>query len=139
MASRPTGSKSKGAKPAAKAKPSAAVKAKAPAKGDAEESTIAHNPLDMLVSAGAVRQLQAAKKRPAAHHAQPGPTTDLTIRVPQSLADQVAAILEVAPDLSFDQLMSTALAEVLQSIKGRHRGKAASSVKELATTVLRRQ
>jgi hypothetical protein len=36
--------------------------------------------------------------------------------------------------------MSTALAEVLQSIKGRHRGRrmVSSSVKEIATTLVRR-
>jgi hypothetical protein len=113
-------------------------KALGKAKSEKLPSTIGDNPLDLLVPAAPVKQVTASRPRAAV---APGtePTTVLTITVPHSLASQVEHILAVSPELSFDQLMSTALAEVLQSIKGRHRGKKmASSVKELATSIIRR-
>jgi hypothetical protein len=119
-------------------KPASAKKAAKKPKSEKLPSTIGANPLDLLVSAAAVKQVAASRPR-AASTAGGQPTTVLTITVPQSLASQVEHILAVSPELSFDQLMSTALAEVLQSIKGRHRGrKMASSVKELATSIIRR-
>ena len=117
-------------------KPAKPAKAK---KTDQLPSTIGDNPLDLLVPAAAVKHV-ATSKRPRAVERDAGATTVLTITVPHALASQVEQILAVSPELSFDQLMSTALAEVLQSIKGRHRGRkvVSSSVKELATTLHRR-
>jgi hypothetical protein len=90
-----------------------------------EPSTIGRNPLDALVPSGAVQQV-ARKRRKAVKLVTPpvlvaphgaGPGVRLTITVPQSLADQVQSILALRTELSFDQLMSTALAEVLLELK----------------------
>jgi hypothetical protein len=96
-----------------------------------ENSTIGRNPLDALVPAGAVTQVARKRRRPVALVNAPvlvaphgaGPGVKLTITVPQSLADQVQSILAVRTELSFDQLMSTALNEVLHGLhqaRGHH-------------------
>jgi hypothetical protein len=118
--------------------PKPAKKAKS-SKPEKLPSTIGDNPLDDLVPAGPVKQVALTRHaKQVAHGAQA--TTVLTITVPQSLASQVEHILAVSPELSFDQLMTSALSDVLQAIKGRQRAKkpAASSVKDLATTLYRR-
>jgi hypothetical protein len=118
--------------------PKPAKKARA-AKADKLPSTIGDNPLDVLIPAGPVKQVAITRHaKPVAASAQS--TTVLTITVPQSLASQVEHILAVSPELSFDQLMTSALSDVLQAIKGKQRAKkpSGSSVKDLATTLYRR-
>jgi hypothetical protein len=106
------------------------------------------NPLDQLVSGAAVRQISGRRAlalvaAPAVVPPPgPGPAVKLAITVPQALSDQVQSLLAVRTDLSFDQLMSTALAEVVQSLRGgayRGRGPIVSSVKDLAKDVAPRR
>jgi hypothetical protein len=118
------------------------------AKAD-EASTIGRNPLDQLVPVGAVRQLTRRRRKPPIVDAPtlvaspgPGPAAKLAITVPQGLADQVQAILAVRTDLSFDQLMSSALAEVLRSLRQGSPpggGRAGAEVKELSRELARRR
>ena len=107
-------------------------------------TTIGDNPLDLLLPAAPVKNVAMTRKqRPAAAAGGTGdePTTVLSITVPRSLARQVESVLAVSPELSFDQIMSTSLAEVLAAIKGRNRGRVRSgtSVKDLASSVKRRR
>ncbi len=121
------------------------ARARAGAKAaNAEPSTIGVNPLDQLVSGAAVRQISGRRAlelvaAPAVVPPPgPGPAVKLAITVPQALSDQVQALLSLRSDLSFDQLMSTALAEVVQSLRGgayRGRGAIVSSIKDLAKGV----
>ncbi len=132
--------------PAKKPKTSAAKKPPKPRKPSANKlpTTIGDNPLDLLLPAAPVKNVAMTRKqRPAATEVGTGnePTTVLTITVPRSLARQVESVLAVSPELSFDQIMSTSLAEVLASIKGRNRGRvrSATSVKDLASSVKRKR
>ena len=107
--------------PARKKKPSARAAAPPP------PSTIGRNPLDALISESAVLHvarrrrvkpaLVAAPELVAPHGAGAG--VKLAITVPKALAEQVQSILAVRTDLSFDQLMSTALGEVLIDMRRR--------------------
>lgn len=129
-------------------KPRAKKRAGTSAPAVPETSTIGHNPLDAIVPAGAVAQLASSRRRlrlveppQVVASSGPGPAVKLTITVPQALADQVQGVLALRTDLSFDQLMSTALAEVLQSLRsGGHRGRArvVSTVKDLSRDLSRR-
>ncbi len=114
-----------------------------------EPSTIGRNPLDQVVAVGAVRQLTSGR-RPArlvdaptlVPGPAPGPASKLAITVPQALADQVQAVLALRTDLSFDQLMSSALAEVLRALRQggpRPGGREGGEIKHLARELARRR
>jgi len=90
-------------------------------------STIGRNPLDALISESAVLHVARHRRVKPALVAGPelvaphgaGPGVKLAITVPKALAEQVQSILAVRTDLSFDQLMSTALGEVLIDMRRR--------------------
>jgi len=116
--------------------PSRKTSKKAREAAPAQPSTIGRNPLDALVSESAI--LHVARRRRAKPALIPapelvpthrtGPGVKLAITVPKALADQVQAVLSVRTDLSFDQLMSTALGEVLAEVRrGRVNGRARRS------------
>jgi len=111
--------------------PGSAARKKKPAStraaASSPPSTIGRNPLDALISESAVLHVARRRAKPAlvpapemvpTHGAGPG--VKLAITVPKALAEQVQAILAVRTDLSFDQLMSTALSTVLAEVRPGH-------------------
>ncbi|MBA3709518.1 MAG: hypothetical protein H0W83_11950 [Planctomycetes bacterium] len=121
------------AKPRSKPKPKKAVE-KLP-------STIGTNPLDQLVPAAPVKNVAKNRRRAPRIPIFDQRTTVLSVTVPQSLADQVQHMLTISHELSFDELMTTSLAEVLRALKssvGRDRN-TKGSIKKIHASVYRRK
>ncbi|MBA2482014.1 MAG: hypothetical protein H0V44_15215 [Planctomycetes bacterium] len=104
-------------------------------------STIGENPLDQLIPAAPVKLVARTKRSAPAAPVFDKRTTVLTITVPQALADQVQHMLTMSRELSFDELMTTSLADVLRALKGRARSTkdANGSIKKIAASVFRRK
>jgi hypothetical protein len=88
-----------------------------------------------------VKHVARAKRAAAPEPVYGKRTTVLTITVPQALADQVQHMLTMSRELSFDELMTTSLSDVLRALKGRaRRGKdIGGSIKKIAPSVFRRK